>query len=390
MTNDEVVHRDVDGPIVQAVLDPDIIDFGVGQPDPDLLPAAELRRVAAAVFDRYGPDVLGYGAPAGPPPAIAMIRDRLATTDGRVPSPDEVVVTAGNSHALDQVVTLFTRPGDAVLVESPTYHLALHILRDHRIELVPVPSDAAGMRTDALPGIVADLRRRDVPASLLYTVPTFNNPTGRSLPADRRRALVEFAATEGITVVEDDVYRELTYDGEAPPSLWSIGEPGTVIRLGSFSKSLAPGLRVGYLTADPATAARIVDGGVLDSGGGIGHLGSLVVAEYAADGSYAANVSRLRAAYRERRDALVVALRSAFGDDAAFAVPGGGYFVWLCARGLAGRRAEAEAAGVGFVPGRVFDADRADSDAIRLAFSRYPANVLAEGAARLATVARRA
>ena len=378
--------------ITQAWIDDAIIDFGVGQPDPDLLPVADLRRAAARVFDHYGPDVLGYGAPAGPPPTIAFIRDRLAVTDARVPASDEIVTTAGTSHGLEQVVTLWTRPGEAVLVESPTYHLALRIIRDHPVEVVGVGSDEGGLRVDGVQAALVDLRRRDVPARLLYTVPTFNNPTGRSLAPDRRRALVDLAAAEGLTIVEDDTYRELAYDGPTPPSLWSLGAPGTVIRLGSFSKSLSPGLRAGYVTADAEAAGRIVDSGLIDSGGGISHVQSLVVAEYAADGSYAANVERLRAAYRERRDALVGALRAAFGDAIEFEVPDGGYFVWVRSGGivdLAGRRAAAEAAGVGYVPGPVFHADGVGgTDAIRLAFSRYPSARLVEGIHRLAAVAR--
>lgn len=377
--------------ITQAGDDERIIDFGVGQPDPALLPAADLQRAASRVFERYGPDALGYGAPAGPPPTIAFIRARLAQTDARVPASDEIVTTAGNSHGLELVMTMLARPGDAVLVESPTYHLALRIIRDHPVEVVGVASDDDGVRVDGVEAAVADLRRRGVAVRLLYTVPTFNNPSGRSLSSARRRALVDLAASEGLTIVEDDTYRELVYDGAVPPSLWSLGEPGTVIRLGSFSKSLAPGLRAGYLTADAATAARFVDSGLIDSGGGISHLGSLVVAEYAADGSYAANVEALRATFRERRDALAGALSDGLGGRADFDQPAGGYFIWLrlddgVDPGELRRRADAT--GVDFVPGSVFHADGAPSTAIRLAFSRYPADRLVEGAGRLVRAMR--
>ena len=378
--------------LTQAVLDDAVIDLGIGQPDPDLLPVGDLRAAASRVFDRYGPDVLGYGAPAGPPPTIAFIRARLALTDARTPALDEIVTTAGNSHGLEQTVTLTTRPGDVVLVESPTYHLALRILRDHPVELVGIASDEGGLRVDAVESALADVRRRGGAARLLYTVPTFNNPTGRSLAPERRHALVDLAAAEGLTIVEDDTYRELVYDGPTPPSLWSLAEPGTVIRLGSFSKSLSPGLRAGYITADAAMAARFVDSGLLDSGGGISHLSSIVVAEFAADGSYAANVERLRAAYRARRDALVDALRETVGDRARFEVPDGGYFVWVrLPEGVQsdGLGAAARAAGVDFVPGRVFHTDgdvAREGEAIRLAFSRYPADRIAEGIRRLARV----
>lgn len=382
------------GRITQAWIDDAVVDLGVGQPDPELLPVADLRRAAARVFDRYGPDVLGYGAPAGPPPTIAFIRDRLAVTDARVPATDEVVTTAGNSHGLEQVVTLATRPGDAVLVESPTYHLALRILGDHPVEIVGIASDEGGLRVDAVASALVDLRRRGIPARLLYTVPTFNNPTGRSLAADRRQSLVDLAAEEGLTIVEDDTYRELVYEGIAPPSLWSLGAPGTVIRLGSFSKSLSPGLRAGFITADAAMAERIVGSGLIDSGGGISHVPSLIVAEYASDGAYATNVERLRSTYRERRDALADALTDRLDGIASFDLPTGGYFLWVRlhdAVDAAALRHRATQAGVGFVPGSVFHADGAGGrDIMRLAFSRYPSDVLAEGARRLADVVRSA
>ena len=378
--------------LTQAVLDDEFIDFGVGQPDPDLLPVAALQAATVRVFDRYGADVLGYGAPAGPPPTLDFIRDRLAATDARAPGVDEIVTTAGNSHGLEQAVTLTTRPGDAVLVESPTYHLALRILRDHPVELVGIASDEGGLRLDAVESALADVRRRGGTARLLYTVPTFHNPTGRSLAPERRRALVELAATEGLTIVEDDTYRELAYGVATPPSLWSLAEPGTVIRLGSFSKSLSPGLRAGYITADAATAAAFVDSGLLDSGGGISHLASIIVAEYATDGAYAANVERLRTAYRARRDALVGALREDLDGRARFAVPDGGYFVWVRlpdGTDTVALHDAAAAAGVGFVPGGVFrvgGGDGTEETAIRLAFSRYPADRLVEGVRRLAGV----
>jgi DNA-binding transcriptional MocR family regulator len=322
------------------------------------------------------------------------VRGRLAEIDVRAPGTYEVLVTAGNSWGIDQVATLLTRPGDAVLVESPTYHLAVRILRDHPLEVVPLPFDGQGLVVDAIPGVLAGLRGRGLRVPLLYTVPTFHNPTGISLAVRRRRALVELAAAEDLLVLEDDAYRELAFDAPlAPPSLWSeaAADPATagrVIRLGSFAKSLAPGLRSGYLTAAHSIVARFAEGGLLDSGGGISHFASLVVAEFMACGAYAENVGRLRAAYRARRDALVDELRSA-APQASIVTPGGGFFAWLTlpepltARDLLGA---AEEGGVSFVPGHVFDAGRVDALAarsLRLAFSRYPPAALAEAARRL-------
>lgn len=390
-------------PLTQFVDRPGAIDLGWGHPDPALLPVDELKATAVAVLDRYGSDALAYGSGAGPGPLREAVAARLPLVDAVGPAPDEIVITAGNSWAIDQVATLLTEPGDVVLVESPTYHLALRILRDHPLELVPVPFDSDGLVVDGLPAILAGIRRAGGRPRLLYTVPTFHNPTGVSLSGERRRALVELADAEGLVIVEDDAYRELAYDGPPPPSLWSLaaasGAHGTVVRLGSFAKSLAPGLRVGYITADTAIAARIADCGMLDSGGGISHLTSLIVATYAEDGRYATNVQRLRAAYRERRDALSDELADALPQGATWSESGGGYFTWVTLASGDARAAlpAVEAAGCGYVPGDVFCLRAGATEgrgapgafaaaagrSFRLAFSRYPPDQLRQAARRL-------
>ncbi|MGH2870662.1 MAG: aminotransferase class I/II-fold pyridoxal phosphate-dependent enzyme, partial [Solirubrobacteraceae bacterium] len=204
-----------------------------------MLPVAGLRRASSRVFARFGSDCLGYGSAGGPGPLVEWICHRLGQIDQRSPATDSVVVSAGNSHALEQLATLLTVPGDVVLVEAPTYHLAVRILQDHPVDIVPVPTDVDGLELNALEHTVKRLRRRHLSVRLLYTVPTFHNPTGVSLAGDRRRQLVRMAEAWGILIIEDDAYRELSYGDPAPPSLWSVGTPGTVVRLGTFAKSLA-------------------------------------------------------------------------------------------------------------------------------------------------------
>ena len=380
-----------DLPVRQFVTRDGIIDLAWGHPAPELLPVDGLRRAADRVFDRYGTDALTYGYAAGPGPLIAWLCEHLGSIDARSPTPESVIATAGNSHALDQVATLLTAPGDCVLVESPTYYLAARILRDHPLELVPVSSDRDGMRVEALRTTVAALRREGRRVRLLYCVPTFNNPTGASLSLVRRQQLVDFAAEERVVVVEDDAYRELSYDGPPPPSLWSMATPGTVVRLGSFSKSLAPGLRSGYLTADPPTVDRIRDSGLLDSGGGVSHFTSLLVAEFARSGDYATNVEGLRSAYRERRDALLAALSVCLDGRVSWRRPDGGYFVWLTlapGEDSEALLARAESAGTSFMTGRTFYVAPSPVDggrSLRLAFTRYAPELLAEAARRLAS-----
>lgn len=376
-------------PLIQFVDRPGFIDLAWGHPDPDLIPVDAVRTASARAFDRYGADSLAYGTPAGPGPLIDAIRRRLQEIDGRAPSSDEVLITAGSSAGLDQVATILTDPGDVVLVEAPTYHLAISIFRDHPLRLVPVPTDGEGLQVHALASALHSVRQAGDRPRLLYTVPTHHNPTGLSMSPDRRADLVALAAAEEIVIVEDDAYRELSYDGPPPPSLWSLsGSPGTVIRLGTFAKSIAPGLRVGFITADAPTISRFAAGGMLDSGGGANHFAALVVAEYMNAGDYARHVGFLLGAYRQRRDSLLAALSAGMPPGIVWTQPAGGYFVWITLPpGLDGSRVLpiAESNGTSFLSGSVFFLDgMGGTQSIRVAFSRYSPARLEQAVARLA------
>jgi DNA-binding transcriptional MocR family regulator len=373
-------------PVVQIVHRSGILDLGWGHPDPAILPIAALQRAATTVIERYGADALTYGAERGPGPLIEWICARLAHSDARAPDPTDVVITAGASQALDLLCTLCTTPGDTVLVESPTYHLAVRILRDHPLDLVAVPSDADGIDVDALEMLLARLARRGKRARMLYFVPTHHNPTGACVSLARRRALAAVAAEHGMLLVEDDVYRELSYDAPAPPSVWSIAPPGTVARIGSFSKSLAPGLRLGYLTADASLARRLICSGLLDSGGGLNPFVGLTVAEVCTSGGFDTTVAHLRTIYRERRNALAGGLRDCLPPGCHYIVPGGGFFQWVeLPEGIdAGELLpHAEQAGVSYLPGSRFYLDAPRCNTLRLAFSLYQPHQLVEAARRL-------
>jgi DNA-binding transcriptional MocR family regulator len=383
----------IDLPTIQLIRRPGIFELGWGHPNAALLPVEGLRQATNEALDRWGADALNYGADQGAGPLLAWLAERIGRAEGRAPAQDEIMITGGVSQALDQICTLCTQPGDIVLVESPTYHLAIRILRDHPLELVPVPADDSGLRLDALAAAIAKLRRAGRQPRLLYTVPTFHNPTGTSLVAERRKALAELASTEGLLVVEDDVYRELSYDGPAPPSLWSLAPAGAVVRLGSFAKSLAPGLRLGWLTAGAATTGRIIDSGLLDSGGGVNHFTALIVAQFCASGRYNQQIAQLRAAYRARRDALLAGLSTYLPPGCEWTMPGGGFFVWVrLPQGLdtAELLPRAEAAGVAYIPGARFHTAGGGANALRLAFSLYKPEELLDAAARLGDVIREA
>jgi DNA-binding transcriptional MocR family regulator len=362
-------------------------------PDPTLLPVEQLRAAADRTFERHGPAALAYGNPQGPPPLIEFITHRLAQTDARAPTPAEVLVTSGASQGLDLAADLVLEPGDTALIDVPSYHIALKLLSDHPIHLAQVASDADGILVDDLARTVTTLRNSNERPRLLYTIPTFRNPTGSSLPTDRRKALVDFAAANDLVIVEDDTYRELSYDGPAPPSLWSLDKNGTVIRLGSFAKSVAPGLRVGYITATPQRIDRLATSGLLDSGGGSTHFSALVLAEYAASGDYAAQVERFKDAYRTRRDALFAGLDAHMPPTTTWTRPAGGYFIWVDLPKDTDVLALTDAArshGLGFVPAAAFFVDPATAPpAIRLAFSMYSPAELTEAATRLARATKR-
>ncbi len=312
----------------QNDLRPGFVELAFGEPDPGLLPVGAVRRAASAALDRHGPAAIAYGSSQGPRGLRAALAQRIAACEGLPLEADEVVVTGGNSQALDQALTVFTTPGDVVLVEVPTYNLALLTMRDHPIDVVGVPHDAEGVDVEALAATLAALRAEGRRPRLLYTIPTFHNPTGVCLSAARRVALAALARDEDLLLVEDDVYRELVYDGEAPPSLWSLAPDAPVLRLGTFSKSLTPGLRVGWVTGRADVRARFAAAGMIESGGCPSQFAAALAGELLTSGDYDGHVASLRAAYRSRRDALVAGLREHLPAGCGFAVPAGGFFVW--------------------------------------------------------------
>ncbi|AVT35307.1 PLP-dependent aminotransferase family protein [Plantactinospora sp. BB1] len=379
-------------PIVQFRSRAGSVDLGWGHPHPAALPVDAWAEATRSALRRYGAAALTYGHSAGPGPLIEWLCERLAEVDSVAPEPEQVFVTAGASHALDLVASVLCRPGDVVLVDSPTYHLALRVVADHRVDIVPAPADEEGIDPAATADLIRALTRQGRRVAMIYLVPTFNNPTGRCLPAERRTALVAVAARTGVPVVEDDTYRELAYPPPAPASLFSGAEPGTVVRIGSFAKSVAPGLRLGWLTGAASLVAAVTARGYVDSGGGVNHASALALAEFAASGAYRRHVAAIRIRYRRHRDALVAAVRAEL-PQAEFTVPGGGWFLWLRLphpHGGTELLPYAEAAGVSYLPGRQFFVTDTGHRHLRLSYSMCDPETLAEGVRRLAVAYREA
>lgn len=372
-------------PDTQLFLRPSIIELSWGHPDPGLLPVADLARAAEIALRQAGPAALSYGAEQGPGRLLEVLAAWLSHREGTPTKPEQLFITAGVSQGLDLLCTLLARPGDAVLVQAPVYHLALRIFADHGLELIPVASDDEGLRIDAVAAALDHLAEQGRRPCFLYTVPTWCNPTGVSLAMDRRRTLAALAERRDLLILEDDVYRELWYDVPAPPAVSSLA-PETVVRLGSFSKILAPGLRLGWLIAPTRLIRRCVSCGLLDSGGGLNHFTAHVVAAYLTLGLLDGHIARLRAVYRSRRNALLAALTRHLPADCRWQTPGGGFFAWVqLPKGYdsAALLPAAEAAGVSYVPGARFFAAGDGARYLRLAFSLLGAEEMEEGARRL-------
>jgi 2-aminoadipate transaminase len=368
-----------------------VIELKWGSPSFDLLPVVGVQRAAQEALERGGALALSYGAEQGPGHLIDQLCARLGRLEGTAPPREQMMITGGVSQALDMLCALLTQPGDVALVESPVYHLALRILQDHRLELVPVPADESGLRVDVLEETLAALQREGRWPSLLYTVPTFNNPTGATMSLERRKAVVKLAQQEGLLVLEDDVYRELWYDSPPPPSIYDLAPAGPVVRLGSFSKVMAPGLRLGWMLAAPEIIQRCTASGQLDSGGGVNHFAAHVVAAFVDLGLLDRHVEELREAYRQRRDGLLDGLASHLPEGCAWERPGGGFFVWLrLPPGVDGTALvpAAETAGVSYVPGARFFTGGGGERYCRLAFTLATLEELEEGARRLGAVLR--
>jgi DNA-binding transcriptional MocR family regulator len=377
---------DVNAPIVQYVARPQILDLGWGHPTPATLPTDAWAQAVQVTLSTYGWQAMTYGRSVGPGPLIDWLAEHIGTVDSQPCRTSEIFVTAGASHALALVGQLLVQPGDVVLVDAPTYHLAFRIMRDAGAELVSVPTDDQGVDPGAAEALICHLRRTGRRVSMLYLVPTFGNPTGRSLPAERRSSLVEVCARADVTIVEDDPYREIGFDGPAPGSLWCHSERSGIVRLGSFSKTVAPGLRLGWINASAGLITKLATLGYVDSGGGVNHTSALTMATFGASGAYGRHTDMIRRQYRLQRDSLVAALRTTV-PDVPIAVPAGGWFIWMELPGgltAAELLPVAEQTGVSFVEGPRFFCDRAGgSHHIRMSYSMLPPADLTEAARRL-------
>jgi 2-aminoadipate transaminase len=348
------------------------ISFARGVPAPECLPVEELADCARAAIERDGRQVLSYGGGSGYSPLREWIGERHAV------DPQRVLLTNGGLQGLVLLAQQLCTRGSRVLVERPTYDRPLKILRGLGVEIDAVPMDDEGLDPEAVERALAE----GPEPAFLYTIPTFQNPSGRTMSLERRQRLVELARKHELVIVEDDPYGLVRFDGEAVPTLFSL-DPDRVVYTSSFSKTVAPGVRVGYFILPPgmhqaleATAVSTYISPVL--------IGEATVHEFVRRGHFEPNLERVRGLLRARRDAMLEALEQELAGSAArWSRPAGGYFLWLDVPGTdaAELLERAGASGVTFVRGADFGGP---ASSIRLAYSYVSPDEIREGVARLA------
>jgi 2-aminoadipate transaminase len=357
------------------------INFSVGQPSADLLPLGLLSAGGERFFSDAAPFDLNYGQRQGDARFRQALAAFLADASGAPVDPDALMLTGGISQALDFVCGRFARPGDVVFVEEPSYPYAFPIFRDHGLEIVGVPVDGAGLDVAALEELLAERKPR-----LVYTIPAFHNPTGRVLDRARRDRLIALSHEHGFVVVADEVYQLLHHGVPPPPSFGTLGAAGNVLSLGTFSKILAPGLRLGWIQTTPPLMTTLLASGALVSGGNFNHFTSHLVRQLMEGGELAAFVGDLRTRYAERAQAMDAALRMHLAGIAKWEKPGGGYFFWLElpeGADAGALEAAARAAGTGFLPGSACSSGGGLRHCMRLSFAHYSVADIHEGVARL-------
>ncbi len=371
----------------QIDIPPGMIDLGIGHPSPMLLPMEVMRRSAEHRLDDDDSSYLAYGAEQGDGKFRTALAQFLSRHYRFAVEPDHLFITAGVSFGLDLICTLFTQPGDTIFVEEPTYFLALRIFADHGLNIVGIPMDAEGLMIDALEEQLT--RYRPV---FFYTIPTFQNPASVVLSESRRQNLVALGRKNRFLIVADEVYHLLSY-AEAPPRpMAGYAESAMVLSLGSFSKILAPGLRLGWIQGQRPLLERFIGCGLLDSGGGLNPFTSGIVRSVLEEGMQDKHLQFLKAIYFERMGALSSALRQHLPDAIDFTEPGGGYFIWLrLPEGIDAQELlpSAQEQNVKYQPGVKFSSQKGLTNYLRLSFSYYDSLDLEKGARSLSEVFRK-
>ncbi|MFL5759497.1 MAG: PLP-dependent aminotransferase family protein [Thermomicrobiales bacterium] len=365
---------------VAAILDahPDAIYFGGGAPNREMMPYERLQE-ASQIAWANARDALDYGELAGYAPLRELISARMAAMGMVVPA-DEIVITNGSQQGIDIISRLFLQPGDTVVVEGPTYLGALQAINPFEVNYLAIPVDDEGMRVEALKSAVAEIAR---PPKVIYTIPTFQNPTGYTMTRARREALLEFAREYDMLVLEDDPYGEIFFDETLPEPPLRALDPG-VVYLGTFSKTIAPGLRVGWMAAPRDIVALSLMAREASDIHGDRILTRTVY--HAAKDFLDEHLVAVRAFYRRRRDLMLGQLEEHMPPSVTWSVPRGGFFVWVTLPDCLAAEHMLELAadhGVVYLPGAWFYPNQEEHSSLRLSYSCLRDDELVEGVRRL-------
>ena len=366
--------------------------FVGGNNDPDQIPVDALIKAMSDVLAREGKDLATYGLASGPQgyrPLREFLAQKLNRTAGITCAADDILITSGSLQALDLVNGVLLARGDTIITEAETYQGSLNRWTRLGVNAIGIPLDRDGMRMDALAAALDDLKRRNVRAKYIYTVPTVQNPTGTILSLERREELLRLAAAHGVPIFEDDCYADLIWDGKRPPALHAMSKHGGVVHIGSFSKSIAPALRVGYIVAEWALLSRML---AIKTDAGSGALEQMVLGEYCA-AHFDSHVPKLTRGLRAKLETMMDALNEHFGTAAEFDDPKGGIFLWVKLPDQVDTLKlyqAALAAGVAINPGPEWTTDKAyGKSRTRLCFASPSHEEIRAGIATLAEICRR-
>ena len=356
---------------------PETISFARGAPSPDLIPVEAVRHAAATALEEDWKVALSYGVGIGHPGLCEWIAERHG-----LPGASNVMVTNGSLEAGAMMFRHLLEAGDRVVVEQPSYDRTLLLLEQIGVEFIPVALEEDGLDVGAI-----ERALESGPIKLVHVIPNFHNPAGCTLSEEKRRRLVDLATEHGFTIFEDDPYRELPFGQDPPPTMLSMDTADRVIHASSFSKTVSPGVRMGYLAGpgEPiAEMAKVANENYISPN----MLAGSIVLELARSGALDRNIETVKVKLQERRDALVAALGKHL-PEATFVLPGGGYFLWADLgedADTVALAARAKEAGAPFIPGTDFMLDGGQTK-LRFSFASVPAELIDEGVARIASVA---
>lgn len=366
--------------VIQTPTPPDVIDLGLGDPPTSLLPLDLIRESAQIQFSQNDNSFLQYGAEQGDGYFRLTLANFLTKNYGFNIQLEDLFITNGISKALDLICTLFTQAGDTIFVEEPTYFLALKIFADHRLQVVPIETDEGGLIIESLKEKLKTYKPR-----FIYTIPTYQNPSGRTLTETRRTRLVELSQQFDFLILADEVYQLLSYTDKPPTAFGAYIENENIIALGSFSKILAPGLRLGWLQAHPHKINRLVTSGLLDSGGGLNPFTSAIIRGVVESGNLGKHINSLCDLYRARLNFMDAALRKHL-PEITYSLPQGGYFFWARLpdnMDASEFRQKAKACKVDIRQGTLFSSQNGLKNYVRLCFAFHEEKVIEEGIMRL-------